>query len=198
YLFPLLPLAALAGGVLLARLCERLASSALPGIARATPVVIFLALVAVAWQNRLEVSQYYHYPKAAYQRAVALDATLAPGTLVVMGHYDPSVLYYINRKGWEEDPYLWTPFDEESAIRKGARAYIDIEHNRFAKNVELCAWMQRFPVADPQARWPVYQTDPSLLKPGAEAHWQAFRTAERRGQARAWLDARRLCQRRLD
>ena len=32
--------------------------------------------------------------------------------LIVIGHYDPSLMYYIRRKGWMEDPYLWTPFDE--------------------------------------------------------------------------------------
>ncbi len=74
-----------------------------------------------------------------YQAAKALDATLDPGALIVMGHYDPSVLYYINRKGWEEDPYLWTPFDEQSAIRKGARYFVAVETNRFKRNVELYA-----------------------------------------------------------
>ena len=38
--------------------------------------------------------------------------------------------YYIDRFGWEEDPALWTPFDEESAIRKGARYFISIEDGR--------------------------------------------------------------------
>ena len=88
---------------------------------------------------------YYAYNKSVYRAAVALDATLAPNALVVMGHYDPSVLYYIGRKGWEEDPYLWTPFDEESAIRKGARYFIAIEPRRLQRNVELYAWLQRFP-----------------------------------------------------
>jgi hypothetical protein len=110
-----------------------------------------------------------------------------------MGHYDPSVLYYIGRYGWEEDPYLWTPFDEQSAIRKGARYFINIEKNRFARNVELCAWMQRFPVINANAQWPVYVTDPSKIKPGAEAQWRAFRNAEKAGNAREWLDRHNLC-----
>jgi hypothetical protein len=46
-----------------------------------------------------------------------LNATLAPATLVLMGHYDPSILYTFGRMGWEEDPLLWTPFDEQSAMR---------------------------------------------------------------------------------
>ena len=67
---------------------------------------------------------------ANYVRAKQLDATLAPGALVVMGHYDPSILYTIGRKGWEEDPHVWTPFDEQSAIRKGARYFIAVENAR--------------------------------------------------------------------
>jgi hypothetical protein len=96
-----------------------------------------------------------------------------------MGHYDPSVLYYIDRKGWEEDPYLWTAFDEESAIAKGARAFIAIEPGRLRRNVELYAWLQRFPLANPDARWPVYETDPTKILPGAEDRWKAFRRPEK-------------------
>jgi len=93
------------------------------------------------------------------------------------------LLYYINRKGWEEDPYLWTPFDEQSAIRKGSRYFIAIERNRFEKNVELYNWMQRFPVLNASATWPVYQTDPAKTLPGAEQRWKAFRRAEKAGHA---------------
>jgi len=99
----------------------------------------------------------------------------------VMAHYDPSVLYYIDRKGWEEDPYLWTPFDEQSAIRKGARYFIAIENNRFHKNVELYAWMQRFPVRSTNAAWPVYETDNAKVLPGAEERWREFRRREKAG-----------------
>ncbi len=66
-----------------------------------------------------EIAPYYRWSRVNFVRAKQLDATLAPGALVVMGHYDPSILYTIGRKGWEEDPHLWTPFDEQSAIRKG-------------------------------------------------------------------------------
>jgi hypothetical protein len=114
-----------------------------------------------------------------YRQAKALDATLAPGALVVMGHYDPSILYYISRKGWEEDPYVWTPFDEESAIAKGARYFIAVEPRRLARNVELSAWLLRFPLTNASARWPVYETDPAKILPGAEQRWRAFRRAER-------------------
>jgi len=98
------------------------------------------------------------------------------------------VLYYINRKGWEEDPLLWTPFDEQSAIRKGARYFVSIEDNRLKRNVELYAWLQRFPVISRTAKWPVYQTDYAKLLPGAEARWQEFRRREKAGDPRA-IDA---------
>ena len=98
-----------------------------------------------------------------------------------MGHYDPSVLYYIDRKGWEEDPYLWTPFDEQSAIRKGARAFVAVEKNRLRRNVELSGWLLRFPLQNANAAWPVYLTDDAHLVPGAEERWRAFRRAEKAG-----------------
>jgi hypothetical protein len=54
--------------------------------------------------------------------------------------------------------------------------------------------MQRFPVINQKAQWPVYVTDPARVKPGAEQQWRAFRNAELRGQARQWLDAHRMCR----
>ncbi|MEO6912437.1 MAG: hypothetical protein ABI182_00275, partial [Candidatus Baltobacteraceae bacterium] len=132
--------------------------------------------------------------KPVYRDAVALDRSLAKNALIVMGHYDPSVLYYIGRYGWEEDPYNWTPFDEQSAIRKGARYFVDIERNRFNRNLELCAWMQRFRIINPQAQWLVFQTDSLNIKPNAEADWRAFRAAESVGKGRAWLAARGECR----
>jgi hypothetical protein len=175
YLYPLVPLAALwTGG-----LCEGLRR----GMPRARrPYALAGALVVAAYAlvaGRAAVAPYYRYSKVVYDRAKALDATLAPGALVVMGHYDPSVLYYINRKGWEEDPYLWTPFDEESAIRKGARSFIAIEKNRLKRNVELSTWLERFPIRNPDALWPVYETDPAKQLPGAEERWQEFRRNEK-------------------
>jgi len=198
YMYLLLPLAALAGAAFVQRLIDAVSESTLDArLKYAAAAAGVLALVAITFQNRAIVRPYYRYSKAVYRNAVALDATLAPGALVVMGHYDPSILYYIGRHGWEEDAHLWTPFDEQSAIRKGARYFIDIEHNRFTQNVELCAWMQRFPVINPHAQWIVYVTDPSQIKPGAEAQWRAFRNAEKQGRAREWLDAHALCSMRV-
>ena len=176
YLYPFLPLAALWTGGLVATLFARARSP----LATRVGLVAAVAVLAVAVASgRRAVAPYYVYSKTVYRTARALDATLPPGSLVVMGHYDPSVLYYIDRKGWEEDPYLWTPFDEQSAIRKGARSFVAIENNRLKRNVELAAWLARFPVTNPNATWPVYETDPAKILPGAEAKWRAFRDAEK-------------------
>jgi hypothetical protein len=175
YLYPLVPLAALWTGGLVSVLWRNVPAKSRPILAGAGVVVAAAAL----WAGMRAVAPYYEYSKTVYRDAKALDATLPPGALVVMGHYDPSVLYYINRKGWEEDAYLWTPFDEESAIAKGARTFVAVEPRRLERNVELYAWLQRFPISNQDARWPVYQTDPAKILPGAEARWKAFRRAEK-------------------
>lgn len=195
YMFLLLPLAALTGAAVLSRLVDAVSGSTLDrSLKYAAGTIGVVILAGAVYQNRQIIRPYYHYSKQVYRNAITLNATLAPDALIVMGHYDPSVLYYIGRFGWEEDPYLWTPFDEQSAIRKGARYFINIEKNRFYRNVELCAWMQRFPVVNPNAQWPVYVTDPVKVKPGAQAQWRAFRNAEKAGKAREWLDAHGLCR----
>ena len=177
YLYPLLPLGALVGAGFLAQMLERFATTANLRLgAVATLAVLWLAALYV---DRREIAPYYAWSKTVYVNSIALDKTLAPGALIVMGHYDPSLMYYIRRKGWMEDPYLWTPFDEQSAIRKGARYFIAVEPKRLARNVELAHWLERFPLLDPNAKWPVYQTDPAKVLPGAEARWQAFRRYER-------------------
>ncbi len=179
YLYLFVPLAALLVGGLAARVSP--APSA-PVVTRSLWALAAVVCVIAGYiTGKKAVAPYYAYPKAVYRRAIALNQTIAPGALVVMGHYDPSVLYYIGRKGWEEDPYLWTAFDEESAIAKGARYFIAIERNRLKRNVELSNWLLRFPLANASAAWPVYETDPAKLVPGAEARWQAFRRKERSG-----------------
>jgi hypothetical protein len=182
YLYLWLPLAALWTGGLAGRIAEWLGPDNLwnRGVF-ALAGVLFASIVLL---SRAEVHAYYHFNPGVYERARALDADLPPGILVVMAHYDPSVLYYIDRKGWEEDPLLWTPFDEQSAIRKGARAFISIEDARLHRNADLCHWLRRFPIAPYSLYWPVYETDPAKIEPGAEARWQAFRKVERAGKAR--------------
>jgi hypothetical protein len=195
YLYPLLPLAALVIGGLIAQFASSIRRADIAPPARVAllaipPIVAFAALV---W-SRAPVAEYYRYNGDAYRNAVAIDAALPRDAIIVMGHYGPDVQYYINRFGWQEDPLLWTPFDEESAIRKGARYFISIEDNRVRSNVELCAWLQRFPLLQYGGAWPIYITDPALVSPKAERFWHEFRAAERSGAARGFLDANGLCR----
>ena len=192
YLYPLLPLGALVGAGFLARSWTRFSE---PRNLRTAVIAFFaVAWLGTAWIDRRLVRPYYAWSPLLYRDAVALDGSLAPDALIVMGHYDPSVMYYIHRKGWMEDPLIWTTFDEQSAIRKGSRYFVSVEDKRLRRNLELCAWLQRFPLLDPTARWPVYRTDPALVAPDAERDWQAFRSAERDGAGRAWLDAHGRCR----
>jgi 4-amino-4-deoxy-L-arabinose transferase-like glycosyltransferase len=185
YLYLLLPLAALVIGRLCAFAVERWGAepqrrTTLAGIG----AVVWLAAVFTGYR---QIAPYYGWSRVNYVRAKQLDAVLAPGALVVMGHYDPSILYTIGRKGWEEDPHLWTPFNEQSAIRKGARYYVSVEHARLKQtNLELYCWLSRFPVLDPAAAWPVYETDPAKVLPGAEERWRAFRRREMAGAFANW------------
>ena len=184
YLYPAVPLAALATAGLATRLArnEALQNAVAEGTSRSIGAAALAVLaLGLVWFNHREVAPYYHFDKGVYRAAIALNARLPKDAVIVMAHYDPSVLYYINRKGWEEDPYLWTPFDQESAIAKGARWFVVIERNRFKRNVELYAWMQRFPLVAMGERWPVYETDPAKMLPGAEARWQDFRRREKAG-----------------
>ena len=173
YLYLFLPLAALWTGGALARAADFIPKrTELRWLAVAAAIGLAIPLTI---SNRRLVAPYYHYNAAVYQRAVTLDRTLDKNVLVVMGHYDPSVLYYINRKGWEEDPLLWTPVDERSAIRKGARYFIAIENNRLKRNADLYAWLQRFPLQNPDALWPVYETNYAKQLPGAAKAYGAQR-----------------------
>ncbi|MGA8534329.1 MAG: glycosyltransferase family 39 protein [Candidatus Tumulicola sp.] len=198
YMLPLVPLCALAAGGALARFVDGVGDADAAPLARWAVIALVPILAAVVLvQGRAAVASYYHYNDRAYRNAELLNATLDRGALVVIGHYGPDVQYYIDRFGWEEDPALWTPFDEESAIRKGARYFISVEDNRLRHNADLCAWMQRFPVLDARAPWIVYETDPAKALPGAEAFWRAFRNAERAGNGRAFLDRHHVCSPQL-
>jgi hypothetical protein len=194
YMFLLLPLAALTAAGFATRLIGTVAQSAIDRKVKYLAAAFgLLALLAIGYQNVQIVKPYYAYSKSVYRNAVTLNRTLLPNVLVVVGHFDPSVLYYIGRYGWEEDPYVWIPRDEQSAIRKGSRYFIVIERKRFYRNIELCAWMQRFPVLNPHAEWLVYVTDLKRIKPGTQKAWLEFRKAEHAHLARQWLTAHGLC-----
>jgi hypothetical protein len=195
YMYALLPLAALVIGGLATGFARTLRRADVAPAARTAllAIVPLLALAALL-TARAPVAAYYRYNKDAYRNAAALDRVLPPGAVIVTGHYGPDVQYYIDRFGWEEDPLLWTPFDEESAIRKGARYFVSIEDNRLHDNVELCAWLQRFPLLKWAGTWPVYETDPAKVTPNAERFWREFRSAEFAHAARAFLDANGVCR----
>jgi 4-amino-4-deoxy-L-arabinose transferase-like glycosyltransferase len=195
YAYSLLPLAALAIGGAGAFCLRALGDADVAPAARWTLAALLpLAIAGVAIEGRAAVAPYYAYNAVAYKAARALDVALPAGALIVLGHYGPDVQYYIDRFGWEEDPILWTPFDEESAIRKGARYFISVEDNRLHRNVELCAWLQRFPLLYQAGPWPVYVTDPQHLQPNADTFWRAFRVAERQHRGREFLDAAGVCR----
>jgi hypothetical protein len=175
YWYPVVPLAALGAGLSARWLSDAIRGTTWQTIGLGAGALAYVGFVLV---SRHEIAPYYRYSKANYVSARALAATLPQDALIVMGHYDPSIQYYIDRKGWEEDAHLWTPFDEQSAIRKGSRYFIAMEPKRLEANSELVHWLARFPV-DPHKRWPVYETDPTKILPGAEARWRAFRSAER-------------------
>jgi 4-amino-4-deoxy-L-arabinose transferase-like glycosyltransferase len=194
YMLALLPLCALVIGGLLARAVALLRTvDAAPSARYALIALVPLALALALATSRAPVAAYYAYNAQAYHEGLALDRALAPDALVVIGHYGPDLQYYIDRFGWEEDPLLWTPFDEQSAMRKGARYFISVEDRRLRHNLELCAWLQRFPVANLGGTWPVYETLPQSVTPGAEQFWRDFRKAERAGRGRSFLDARGVC-----
>ncbi|HVR45714.1 MAG TPA: glycosyltransferase family 39 protein [Candidatus Binatia bacterium] len=194
YLYPLLPLCALAIGGALARYVAAVSrADAAPAARYALLAVVPAIAIAVLVQSRAAVAAYYRYDKQVYRSAAALNAALPKDAIIVIGHYGPNVQYYIDRFGWEEDPALWTPFDEESAIRKGARYFISIEDRRMRANSDLCVWLQRFPLRTDLAPWPTYQTDPALASSGGDQLWRAYRTAQRAGNGREFLDRRGVC-----
>jgi 4-amino-4-deoxy-L-arabinose transferase-like glycosyltransferase len=192
YMYPLLPLCALSIGGLFGRVVNLVRGVDAAPTARYALLALVALVAAAALGSRTPVAAYYGYNAAAYRNALALRDALPPDSLVVIGHYGPDVQYYIDRFGWEEDPIVWTPLDEESAIRKGARYFVSIEDRRLRRNLELCAWLARFPVVD-YGGWRVYQTSPDRLVPNAEAFWRSFRTAERAGQGRTFLDSHNVC-----
>ncbi|MBV8343868.1 MAG: glycosyltransferase family 39 protein [Candidatus Eremiobacteraeota bacterium] len=194
YLYPLLPLCALVMGGALARYLGGVSrADAAPPARYALMILVPAIAIAVLAQSRSAVAAYYRYDKQVYRNAVALNADLSKDAIVVIGHYGPNVQYYIDRFGWEEDPAVWTPYDEESAIRKGARYFISIEDRRMRANRDLCVWLQRFPLQAGVEPWPIYRTDPALASSGGDALWRAFRRAERAGAGAAFLQRRGLC-----
>jgi 4-amino-4-deoxy-L-arabinose transferase-like glycosyltransferase len=115
-------------------------------------VVLFL----VTYSNMLEIHPYYTWSRPVYSAATELNRRLDPECLIVMGHYDPSVLYTIGRRGWEEDPLVWKVHDMTSAIGKGACYFVAVEVPRLAANRPLYAFLQRYRRVRVSSGWQVY------------------------------------------
>ena len=153
YLMPFLPFAALyaAGG--LDQLLTLAAPSGFHGGALAGLCAVAFAGI---YAGMLDVHPYYTWSRAVFAAANEVRSVLAPGTLIVMGHYDPSVLYTIGHRGWEEDPVLWTVADQKSAMRKGARYFVAVEVPRLRANRPLYSFLQGFARVPVRSGWQVY------------------------------------------
>ena len=153
YLMPFVPFAVLyVGGGL-----DHLLSLVAPrGLTARTMTGLAVAVFLTTYVNMLEVHPYYTWSREVYAAASEVRRTLEPNTLIVMGHYDPSVLYTIGHRGWEEDPMLWSVRDMTSAIAKGARYFVAVEVPRFKANKELYAFMQRYERLPIHSGWQVY------------------------------------------
>jgi 4-amino-4-deoxy-L-arabinose transferase-like glycosyltransferase len=155
YLLVWLPFAALLGAGALENAWSHIA----PGpLSRRAWVGLAAAALLITYVNVLQIHAYYTWSRPVYAAATELDRVLQPAALIVMGHYDPSVLYLIDRKGWEEDPLLWNVHDMTSAIHKGARYFVAVEVPRFHANKPLYRFMQRYRRVPVASGWEVYDT----------------------------------------
>jgi hypothetical protein len=164
YLMPFVPFAVLYVG---GGLDYILAVTAPQGLSTRTAAGLALAGLMTVYINMLEVHPYYTWSRAVYSAAGEVHRVLEPNTLIVMGHYDPSVLYTIGHRGWEEDPMLWSVRDMTSAIKKGARYFVAVEVPRFKANKELYAFMQRYERLSIHSGWQVYDMMSRRQRPAA-------------------------------
>jgi len=164
---------------------ERVAS-ALGGPARGAWATAGLAAGAIGaifvatYSNMLQIHAYYTWSRPVYAAATELDRTLDPDCLIVMGHLDPSVLYTIGRKGWEEDPLLWDVHDMTSAVAKGACYYVAVELPRLRANRPLYAFLQKYKRVPVASGWQVYD-----LRHFVKRHFPKRPTGSAKGTASA-------------
>ena len=114
------------------------------------------AIFLTAYTNMLQIHPYYTWSRNVYAAANEVGQSLEPGSLIVLGHYDPAVLYTIGHRGWEEDVLVWNVHDMTSAITKGARYFVAVEVPRFRANRELYAFMQRYRRVPVHSGWQIY------------------------------------------
>jgi hypothetical protein len=168
YLLPWLPLGAMLVGGALDRVAAAVEPSA-QDVRNGRPLWSTLGIAAavfiVTYADMLEIHPYYTWSRAVYSAATELDRKLDPGCLIVMGHLDPSVLYTIGRKGWEEDPLLWNVRDMTSAIAKGACYFVAVEVPRVRANKPLAAFLRRYRRVPVSSGWQVYDLRHRALVP---------------------------------
>lgn len=153
YLLPWLPFAVLVSAGAIDHVADALRTS-YHRVAACAAVAATIFIVTYA--NMLEIHPYYTWSRAVYAAATELDKKLDPGCLIVMGHYDPSVLYTIGRRGWEEDPLLWNAHDMTSAAGKGACYFVAVEVPRLRANKPLYRFLQRYARVPVSSGWQVY------------------------------------------
>ncbi|HYK52269.1 MAG TPA: glycosyltransferase family 39 protein [Candidatus Eremiobacteraceae bacterium] len=180
YLLPWIPFAALLVAGAADNVIERLAT-ATPSkhVTAAARAGIAGAIFVITYANMLQIHSYYTWSRPVYSAATELDRVLDPDCLIVMGHLDPSVLYTIGRKGWEEDPLQWNVHDQTSAIEKGACYYVAIEIPRLRANPVLYHFLQRYRRVPVASGWQVYDMRHFARRPAvkARAAGSASRTA---------------------
>ncbi|MBC5823505.1 MAG: glycosyltransferase family 39 protein [Candidatus Eremiobacteraeota bacterium] len=156
YLILFVPFSVLVAGGAIDNVWRRLQPEA--GVSKAAAAGLAAAAFVVGYTDMLEIHPYYTWSRPVYSAAKELDRKLAPDALIVMGHYDPAVLYTIGRKGWEEDALAWDVHDMTSAIAKGARYFIAVEVPRFRANAALYRFMRRYRMVSVSSGWQVYDT----------------------------------------
>lgn len=177
YLLPWLPLCALLVGGAADNVIARLAPAATSRGGRVVAAIgAVVALYLTTYSDMLQIHPYYTWSRSVYAAATELDRKLDPDCLIVMGHLDPSVLYTIGRKGWEEDPLQWNVHDQTSAIEKGACYYVAIELPRLRANPTLYHFLQRYRRVKVASGWQVYDMRHFARRPTARAEGSASRT----------------------
>lgn len=176
YLLVWLPLAALVSAGALDNVASALAGTFEQRHRLSLCLCCAVAAFIVAYSNMLEIHPYYTWSRQVYSAATELNRRLDPGCLIVMGHYDPSVLYTIGRRGWEEDPLVWNVHDMTSAVAKGACYFVAVEVPRFAANKQLYSFMQHYRRVEVSSGWQVYDLRHFASKAGKTADFRSATT----------------------
>jgi hypothetical protein len=114
YLVPLLPIASFFIARPLSVLIEK---------SMAWPVIIALIAI-IGYQSFLAVSPLYGMDKESYSAGIELRKALRPNEPIILGSYNPSILFYSNHKGWRTIDLSFEEFQFLKA--NGAKYYIPL------------------------------------------------------------------------